>query len=711
MPPCETTWIKKNLVQTLRNSLEYAHPKIPQENDNGLKLSRQDGCRSKWLINLTNQKIPKEVLDLACLGKNFGIPCRNNRFPLERLMTILELEIINLSDEEKIDVRSAYTEVIKNYCRTGNATCELSWKIRVTSKFIKENPEIIFLKADKGNVTVVVDREFYISKMMILLNDTYTYRPIQCDPTSYLQSRVNKLVKIWFKDGLISSHDKYHLQSRDGVIARAYGLPKIHKPNVPFRIIVSFLNTPTYKLAQYLQKILAKTLKHPSPGASTKALKKNKFTTQNSLELKRNIINSKLPADYIMISMDVVSLFTNVPLQLVKEGIKKRWSIIKRYTDIDCNSFIEAVELCFTSSSFLFNNNYYQQIFGAAMGSPLSPIAADMVMEDLEDECLSELAPHVYLYTRFVDDILVFLPKDKVELILKVFNGYHNRLQFTVERESDSRINFLELTLIRNETGGIEFDWYKKPTSSGRYLNYLSHHHLMQKIGVIRNLVDKAILLSDNKYHNKNLAYVRQSLLNNNYPMKLIKTIVSKRVVSLMHRKGRITEENNYTCRNSSSVIRNNYFDKKIDNFDKKYICLPYVKHLSESLEIALRKFDIRLTFKNNNNLSWLFCGHKDRLTIYNKSCVVYSIPCCECNFVFVSHTKYLLNTVLRKHWFQLNYPYAISVETPLTRHAFGCKHYFDFGKTKILATEPVAKVRDYLAKVYRAKLNYKYNN
>lgn len=97
------------------------------------------------------------------------------------------------------------------------------------------------------------------------------------------------------------------------------------------------------------------------------------------------------------------------------------------------------------------------------MSSPLSPILADIVMDDLETHCLSLLDFNVPIYYRYVDDIFTIVPCSKVEVIKSTFNNYHQRLAFTHEAESDSRISFLDTIVIRSERRLLT-DWYRKPT-------------------------------------------------------------------------------------------------------------------------------------------------------------------------------------------------------------------------------------------------------
>lgn len=83
------------------------------------------------------------------------------------------------------------------------------------------------------------------------------------------------------------------------------------------------------------------------------------------------------------------------------------------------------------------------------MDSPLSPLLADIVMDDLETHCLNTLNFVVSTYYRYVDDIFAIIPQTKLDLILNVFNNYHQRLKFTCEVEYNSSISFLNTTVIR----------------------------------------------------------------------------------------------------------------------------------------------------------------------------------------------------------------------------------------------------------------------
>lgn len=111
-----------------------------------------------------------------------------------------------------------------------------------TIVFLREHPDIIITKADKGNVTVILNKVDYIDKMERMLNDRNTYSIVKKDPTRKMTDDLRSLLSRWRNRNYISSAKSRSLLISDGVFPLAYGLPKIHKVNCPFRVIVSSIN-------------------------------------------------------------------------------------------------------------------------------------------------------------------------------------------------------------------------------------------------------------------------------------------------------------------------------------------------------------------------------------------------------------------------------------------------------------------------------------
>ena len=106
------------------------------------------------------------------------------------------------------------------------------------------------------------------------------------------------------REGMIGEKLYRHLHSSDGLPPRFYGLPKIHKNGNPLRPIVSFISSPTYNLSKYVAKILK-----PLTGNSA-------YTVKNSTEFCASIADINLQDDDELVSFDVVSLFTSIPVDV-----------------------------------------------------------------------------------------------------------------------------------------------------------------------------------------------------------------------------------------------------------------------------------------------------------------------------------------------------------------------------------------------------------
>lgn len=193
-----------------------------------------------------------------------------------------------------------------------------------------------------------------------LLFDSDTYMIVERDPINKILSSLRELLNRWRKKGFISISTAKRLVHSNGILPRAYGLPKIHKNNVPLRIIISSINSPLHSFATYLHKILFDSLPKPN----------NHIT--NSYELVNKLKNFYIDDHVDLISLDVASLFTNVPYNLISGGIAKRWHFLEPNTSIPYNEFLIALRLILDSTFFRFNNVIYKQIFGTPGLSPLA---------------------------------------------------------------------------------------------------------------------------------------------------------------------------------------------------------------------------------------------------------------------------------------------------------------------------------------------------
>lgn len=134
------------------------------------------------------------------------------------------------------------------------------------------------------------------------------------------------------------------------------------------------------------------------------------------------------------------------------------------------------------ASFFQYGGKSYDQTFGVPMGSPLSPVVANIIMEKVEQTAIEKLKAEnitLHVYRRYVDDCFVVGKESDIEVIVQTFNGIHQSLNFTVEKELNCSIRFLDLTLSK-EGERINRMWFPKQ-ENGPYLDYHSESPLSHK--------------------------------------------------------------------------------------------------------------------------------------------------------------------------------------------------------------------------------------
>ena len=290
-----------------------------------------------------------------------------------------------------------------------------------------------------------------------------------------------------------------------------YGLPKIHKPDTPLRPIVSSCGSATYRVAKELAKILK-----PLVGKSPHHI----ISTQDFVEQAKHF---KLESGECLSSYDVSALFTSVPidpaLNIIKDLLVKD-NTLKERTVMEVEDIILLLEFCLKNTYFSFQGQFYEQVEGAAMGSPVSPIVANLYMEYLEQKALST-APHpTKFWGRYVDDTFVIHKEANKQSFLQHINSVDPAIKFTVEdNKEDGSIPFLDTIVKPEADGSLSITVYRKPTHTDQYLQWDSHHHLSAKFSVIQTLSHRASTMCSNpELLQKEKEHLRKALTKCNYP-------------------------------------------------------------------------------------------------------------------------------------------------------------------------------------------------
>ena len=178
--------------------------------------------------------------------------------------------------------------------------------------------DTVILKADKGIGVVVIDTTDYYESLKKLFSDTTNFKTLDADPTNTRLSTLHSYLWKLYNRNEISEEVYQEIRPKNAKVARAHGLPKVHKSfeRVPsFRPIIDTTASTQYNVGKYITKLL-------NPPTQNKYSLKDIFDAAERIKKKPNeLIRNE---EYTLISLDVVPWFTN-------ESLRKTVNII-----LDC---------------------------------------------------------------------------------------------------------------------------------------------------------------------------------------------------------------------------------------------------------------------------------------------------------------------------------------------------------------------------------------
>ena len=327
----------------------------------------KEGYR-KWVYNLSKTPLTEDQEKVLARGPNFAVIAKP---PVSEYISQIEKACQQLDQGKAEELRGETKAILKNI---RPPRPNISKKEEKAIQELRKDQSKIVLTTDKGVVMVVLEKEDYIRKSEDLLKKN-TYRELTADPTNKYKNKLISLFKTTKSQGGINNTTYRRLYPTGAVSPKYYGLPKIHKPGVPLRPIISSRGSATYETAKELANIIK-----PLVGRSPHHVMNNK-------DFLENIKDIKLQPDECMISFDVSALFTSIPIDPAIDTIRKQLEEdqdLKERTSMTVDHIISLLEFCLKNTYFSFQGRYYEQTEGAAMGSPISPLVATIYMEEFE---------------------------------------------------------------------------------------------------------------------------------------------------------------------------------------------------------------------------------------------------------------------------------------------------------------------------------------
>lgn len=571
------------------------------------------------VINQTSIVFSNDEMSLLNKGLKYNLSCSKNK-NLFNVFINAEMAIKSIPNED--DRNSArYVISRKLSCKNDRSTktnniANIHRQEQLSIKSIKEKLEsnqAILCKADKGTTTVIMYKTDYITKVNNFIQNNGIIELMK-DPTSNYQRKIRKLINS--SKTLFTDDDIRHLNVMNPVAPILRGLPKVHKEGIPVRPLVNYTTAPTFKLAKKLEQILKQNIN----------LDKN-YSIKNSLEFIDKTQNISLKDQYILVSFDIVNLYTNVPIDETIDIIRNKLNRSNLLPEA-VEELINLLKETLAQNYFNFNEKFYKQTDGLAMGSPLSGLLADIYLNNIENEKIfsanNKQANKIKMYFRYVDDTVMLFNGNarQLDLLHKYLNSLSPKLKFTMEPEQTNKLNFLDLTLTKTNSK-FDYSIYRKPTTTDQTIHSSSYHPQSHKLAAYNSMVHRLLStpLSESNYI-KEVNIIKHIAAANGYASNMVDNIISK------HKN-----KNKGPVRNVDTT---------------KYVCVEYNPTIEHCLKKELKRHDIELTFRTSNKLM-THLNKTEPKPKFNLS-GVYKIKCDDCPSVYIGQTGRSFHTRYKEH-------------------------------------------------------------
>ena len=589
------------------------------------------------IFNLSDRVLSEEERDVLSLGLEYALNPRKILatdffLPFEKFVNKIKTLDARLLPGEKCsiilnDLKAIAWRHFRKLKESGTRD-NISRNQLTTLVNLSKDENIVILKPDKGSGVVILNRSDYTRKMLSILDDANKFKVLNDDILKLItqkEDRLDRFLQKLYKGNVISTQEKSFLSpcgSRPGIL---YGLPKIHKENCPTRPILSASGTFNYNLSKFIVPLI-------------RPFTMNEYTVSDTFSFLDTISNVKNADDYVMASIDIVSLYTSVPVrETIDILIETAFRENDTFHGFKADQFRELLQLIM-DNVFIFDGRTYHQHEGLPMGGPASPPLANAFLCHHETTWISD-CPIEYrpvFYKRYVDDtFLLFRNHAHVESFCSFLNTRHPAIKFTSEVENNNTLNFLDINIVRKNNEFVT-SVFRKNTFSGLVTNFNSFIPQIFKLNLISVLTFRAWkICSTSQLLSTELNFISDVLFRNGFPRPLIKN------------------QMNRALQKFRSVISPTANVKK----DEYYLRFQFYGHISNGIKADLQKFVDKFfpqlkfcpifcnSFKIRN-----FFPFKDRLERSMCSRVCYEYQCPNCSIGYIGSTKRHLIKRVREH-------------------------------------------------------------
>ena len=418
---------------------------------------------------------------------------------------------------------------------------------------------------------------------------------------------------------LLDEKTRRYLKTINAKVPKFTGLPKLHKESTPNRPVINYTTAPGYKATKLLETIIKNNIRI-----------KNNYSIKNSYEFFEKLKKMKMIPQYKFVSFDITNLYTNVPVKETIEILTNNLNEVAQLGTQEINELIKLLTVVLEQNYFTFDNDFFIQNDGLAMGSPLSGLLADIYLNYFENANIIDnrlYKDKIIFYCRYVDDTFMVFngTRRQIENLNSHLNSIHQKIKFTSEIEAENQLNFLDLTVTKN-AGQLQFKIFRKATTTDITIHADSYHPVSQKMAAYNSFVHRllTIPLSKNDY-NEEVDTIKYIAAANGYKSSLIDKLINK------HRKKKV---------------------KKLASDDlllvKKYISADYTNILPNIIKNEFKIHQVHVTFHTKNSIQ-KFLSQKS--TVPNKERTgVYKMTCSSCDMFYLGQTGRPFEECYKEH-------------------------------------------------------------
>lgn len=542
--------LREEEVNLLAKGLKFI-PKPLRPNDSDIEQASKEFSRRVKLANFFGDcnNTKKKVEQRRFVPKSEWLP------PDKFLCFNISNQLIELDESLK-----------KLNKRQNKKDLNLSKLEQKALKSLQRDKTIVIKPADKGSSVVIMNRANYEAEGYRQLNNTAHYKkisePVYPKVTGKLNSTLNKIIN---KNLLTKKQYEYLEVPEVPRDRRFYMLPKIHKElnkwsdnkTPPCRPIVSDCGSDTYHISEYIDHFLYPlAIKHPS-------------YIKDTPDFLEKLSKINVSPDCLLITLDVDSLYTNIDNQVGLQAIRQSFLNNPDPKRPD----IEILRLLLTSlknNDFTFNNEYFLQISGTAMGKKFAPNYANIFMAKWEEEALAKCSKQPLCYFRYLDDIFIIWQHSKEDFItfFNTLNTHHPTIKLKSSISSES-ISFLDVTIFKGpgyqQDNKLDTKVYFKPTDTHELLHKSSYHPKHTFKGIVRSQVMrfKRICTNIDDFHLAcNILF--SAIRTRGYAISWLRKI-KRDTLHSMEKGGHSKKCNKKICKTCKHILETNYVRDKND--------------------------------------------------------------------------------------------------------------------------------------------------